>query len=192
MTRTIELSDSTFSRLQAFAVPLVDTAESTIIRLLDAYEGKTEPGEGAFDPVRREIREFESDDPPDLTHTKVLAASFAGKALGPSETHWNGLLNTAVRAAAADGRSIEELQRLILVNFTAGRKEDEGYRFLEGAGLSVQGQDANAAWRAVAHIAKRLGVSVNVVFVWRQNERAAHPGVSAQLRISGAGQPYAR
>lgn len=36
----IEVSDATFERLQRLAVPLVDTVESVIIRLIDDAEGK--------------------------------------------------------------------------------------------------------------------------------------------------------
>ena len=36
----IEVSESTFSRLQANATPLVDTVDAVIVRLLDAYEKK--------------------------------------------------------------------------------------------------------------------------------------------------------
>lgn len=185
MPHRIELSDSTFSRLQAHAVPLVDSPETMILRLLDAYEGKREEGEEAQQSGPRDVRDFDPFNPPDLTHTKVLTAMFAGSVVEPAETHWNGLMNAAVRFAFTKAQGREALAKLILINFAIGKKEDEGYRLLEGTGLSVQGQDANSAWRAVAHIARRLGPSVNVIFVWRHNERAAFPGVTGQMRIAG-------
>jgi hypothetical protein len=42
-----------------------------------------------------------------------------------------------------------------------GKKEDEGYRYLADVNLSVQGQDANAAW------AKQLNCPFEVIFAWR-------------------------
>lgn len=43
MTRTIRLQDDVFQRLQALAVPLIDTTEDVVLRLLDfhdQYQGK--------------------------------------------------------------------------------------------------------------------------------------------------------
>jgi hypothetical protein len=65
----------------------------------------------------------------------------------------------------------------------AGRKEDEGYRFMPEIGLSIQGQDANSAWRGARHIARQLGIPVETEFLWRHKEGAAFPGVTGRLSI---------
>jgi hypothetical protein len=131
------------------------------------------------------IQDFNPFGPPDLTHTKVLSASINGDSLQPGEIHWNGILNATLRLVMRSEPSYDELRRLITINFIVGIKQDEGYRLVEGTGLSVQGQDSNAAWQAVSHISRQIGCSVNVVFVWRQNESAAFPGKTAQFRIAG-------
>lgn len=191
MPPSVDLSPATFTRLQTHAVPLVDTIESVINRLLDAYETKagetnaTTPMPAGCGPEPGHPRQFNPNTAPDLTHTKVLAIEFAGKPLERGEANWNGLLNAAVRAAYAKTQSADELKKLVIVNFVAGRKSDEGYRFLSDIDLSVQGQDANGAWRAACHAAQQLGCELTATFVWREKEGAAFPGTTGQFHISG-------
>lgn len=185
MSPSVDLSPATFTRLQAHAVPLVDTIESVINRLLDAYETKggapAADGEGGGG----EVRQFNANTPPDLTHTKVLEIAFDGKPLERGEANWNGLLNAAVRKAKGKVKSSAELKRLLVVNFVEGQKTNEGYRFLSDVGLSVQGQDANGAWKAACHIAQQLACPLKATFIWRDKEGAAFPGVTGQLVVAG-------
>ncbi len=101
-------------------------------------------------------KDFSGGPPPNLTYTKLLSAEIGGKALGKADTHWNGLLAEAVIQAAEKLKDANALKQLIIVNHVIGRKEDQGYRFLASAGISVQRQDAINAWKAVSHIAKTL------------------------------------
>lgn len=185
MAPTVELSPTTFMRLQAHAVPLVDTIESVINRLLDAQEAKGGAPVVGGDGENTSIRQFNPHTPPDLTHTKVLAVEFDGAALDRGEANWNGLLNAAVRKAKSKAKSAADLKRLLAVNFIEGAKADEGYRFLSDIGLSVQGQDANGAWRAARHVAQQLDCSLKVTFLWRSKEGASFPGVTGQFSMTG-------
>lgn len=184
MAPSVELSPATFIRLQAHAVPLVDTIESVINRLLDGYEtkgsvlGGMDEGSGSSN-----VRQFNPLVPPDLTHTKVLAVEFDGKPFERGEVSWNGVLRAGVRKAKATAKSTAELKRLVSANFVEGSKTDDGYRFLSDVGLSVQQQESNSAWRAACHIAQQLGCPLNVTFVWRDKEGAAFPGVTGQFSI---------
>jgi hypothetical protein len=163
MAPPVELSAATFTRLQAHAIPLVDTIESVINRMIDAYEKKDESAAAHG----QDGRVFNPDAPPDLTHTKISGVWFCGNQLGRGQDNWNGLLNIAVREAKARSKSVAEFKRLMLVNFVEGDKQDEGYRPLSGTGISVQGQDANGAWRAACHIAQQLKCQLSVKFAWR-------------------------
>lgn len=187
MAPTIDLSPATFTRLQAHAVPLIDTIESVINRLLDAYEtnGGTLAGSGGSDHVDPAVRRFNPNTPPDLTHTKVMAIEFGGKPLSRSETNWNGLLIVAIREARAKVASTTDLRRLAIVNLVDGKKADEGYRFLPEMGISVQGQDANGAWKGACHIAQQLGRELKARFIWRDKEGAAFPGAIGEFYIKG-------
>lgn len=188
MSPSVDLSPATFSRLQTHAVPLVDTLESVINRLLDAYEVKSgTPVPSAASGEAGAVRQFNPNTPPSLTHTKVLAVEFNGKPLERGEANWNGLLNAAVRAARAKAKSSAELKRLLILNFVEREKSDEGYRFLSDIGLSVQGQDANGAWKGACHVAQQLGYDLKVTFIWRDKEAAAFPGTTGQFRINGRG-----
>jgi hypothetical protein len=182
---SVDLSPTTFSRLQTHAVPLVDTIESVINRLLDAYEAKSgaplAPSDSSDSGI---IRQFNPSTPPDLTHTKVLAIEFGGKPLPRGEANWNGLLNAAIREAHAKAKSTVDLQKLVIVNFAEGEKSTEGYRFLSDIGISVQGQDANGAWKGASHVAQQLGFELKATFIWRGKEGAAFPGTTGQLQIS--------
>ena len=183
---SVELSPQTFSRLQAHAVPLVDNIETVITRLIDFYESRDgAPVAAREDGTGGKIRQFSPVSPPSLTHTKVLAIEFCGRPLDHRQVNWNGLLDAAVRVAKSSAQSAGELKRLVIIPLVEGKKEDEGYRYLTDVGISVQGQDANGAWKAAGHIAQKLGLQLTTTFVWREKEGAAFPGVIGRLSVLG-------
>lgn len=186
MSPSIELTPATFARLQSHAVPLVDTIETVINRMADAFESNSLAANASGEEGSTGTRSFNPHTPPDLTHTKILGMTFCGKPLGRGMDNWNGLLNQAVREAKARAKSPAEFKQLMVVRHVEGDKHDEGFRPLTGTGVSVQGQDANGAWRAVSHIAQQLKCQVSVKFAWREKEGAAFPGVTGQLTISGS------
>jgi hypothetical protein len=179
----VQIADETLARLQKLAIPLVDTADTVINRIIDAYENGSARYTGEkLAEIAYKGRPFDAASPPDLTHTKVLSAKLDGSALAKG-ANWNGLLKQAIRLAKQRTKSIDDLKRLVIVNHVVGQKDDEGYEYLADAGLSVQGQDAKAAWRGTAHIARQLGISVEVVFLWRHKEKAAFPGETGRLAV---------
>lgn len=185
MSPSVDLSPQTFTRLQGLAVPLVDNIETVINRLLDFYEAKNGAANVQAEASPADARDFNPAMPPDLKHTKVLNVMLNGKELGRAESNWNAILNTTIREAMHKLKKVDAVKRLVIVNSKVGRKEDEGYRFLPDVGLSVQGQDANAAWKAALHIAKNLGCEIDVLFAWRNKEDAAFPGMTGRLRFNG-------
>ena len=186
MVPSVELSPQTFARLQVHAVPLVDNIETVIGRLIDFYEA----GDGALSPAAQDgaggkIRQFNPLSPPTLTHTKVLAIEFCGRPLEHGQANWNGLLNAAVRVAKSRVKSLGELKQLVIIPFVEGQKADEGYRFLSELGISLQGQDANGAWKAACHIAQKLGLALTATFAWREKDGAAFRGVTGRFTVQG-------
>lgn len=177
----VDLSEALVERLKSHAEPLVDTFESVIVRLLDAYE----PASGRDVPHQSKqevsVRDFSPLMPPDLKHTKVLSATLGNLELSRSQATWNGILNLCVERAVQRSETMSELRKLLLVNFVAGKKEDEGYRYLNSPNLSIQGQDANTAWRATFHILRALEFPATVVFSWRDKEDAQFPGVMGRF-----------
>jgi hypothetical protein len=177
----IELTAATLDRLKTFAVPFEDTPETVILRILDAYEQKPLAHNGSSSSAQSaaQPRSFDAVSAPDLKHTKLLSAKLNGASI--REVKWNQLLVEAIRLAKRHANTNDELRRLIPVNFVTGKRETDGYRFYSDIGLSVQGQEANAAWKGAYHIARQLGISIEAEFQWREKEGAAHPGVTGRL-----------
>jgi hypothetical protein len=178
MAPTVQFTPATFARLQKFAEPLVDDIESVVNRLADFYEG----GSGPSGPSGS-AKDFSGGPVPNLTHTKMLEAEVASQVLPKSKGNWNGLLDAMILKAAEKLNDIEALKGLVIINYVVGEKADQGYRFLPAAGISVQGQDANSAWKAISHIAKSLRIQAQALFVWYDNEKAAHPGQTGKLSV---------
>jgi len=180
----INVEKATFERLQRHARPLVDTSDTVINAALDALEkqgSSTLPASASSADSERRI------DPrqlPRLTHTKVLDAAIAGNAI--TRPNWNLLLDEMLRLAMKRAGTFEKLQKLYPVNMVKGRKEDEGYGYLSDIDVSVQGQDSNGACRAVITAAQALGLALEIGFMWRHKEGAAHPGERARIQITGS------
>jgi hypothetical protein len=181
--KTISIKNQTFNRMQRVGEPLVDTPNSVIERLLDFYEQhqggappsypENTPEQTAWDPVL----------PPSLRHTKVMSAILAGQEV--TSPSWNRLVDEIARIGRRRLGSFSELKKQLPANIVEGIKQDQGYRYLSDVNLSVQGQDAQDAWRSVAQLAKTLNIGVEVYFLWRNNPAAAFPGEMGNLTIGG-------
>jgi hypothetical protein len=180
MMPTVNISETTFSRLQARAIPLVDDIDSVVAKLLDIVD----TGAGAAaSAVGQPTREYDPADPPNLTHTTVKSAIVNGVRVPRNETYWNTIMLLVIRLAHSRGLSAQAIYDRLFINAFVGRKEDNGYKFLPGVGLSVQGQDANAAWRQTHDLASQLKMSLEVVFTWQAVEKAANPNVTGSFKV---------
>ena len=179
--KEICIENKTFERLQRHAKPLVDTPDTVLNRALDTLERLegTKDSSGQLDDKERRIDYRRL---PNLKHTKVLDAAIDGNDI--ARPNWNLLRNYMLILAMKSLTDMKEVHQICLVNMVTGRKEDEGYSYLEEINISVQGQDANAACCSVVTAARRLGVSVEIGFMWRPKEDAVHPGVRARLVVS--------
>ena len=80
MSPSVELSPQTFARLQAHAVPLVDSIESVINRIVDYYEAKSgKPVPTSEGDDSKNVRQFTPATPPSLKHTQVLTVEFSSE-----------------------------------------------------------------------------------------------------------------
>jgi hypothetical protein len=180
---SITISDQVFARLQNHATPFVDTPETVIVKALDALDSTPngQPDPVVLDAKGRPLPEFEALYPPNLTFTKVVSASLNGQAIKPA--NWNRLLDAVITYAAQKTGDFNKLRKIVAINIVSGEKTDEGYHFLPDVALSVQGQDANGAWRTVMFIAQNLKASVEVSFIWRNKEGAENPGKTGSMRF---------
>lgn len=171
----LNISSDAFARLQKHAVPLVDTLETVLNRALDALDAAA-----SSQPLAGGPKAFNPDAPPSLAFTTVRSIVFEGQKLPPAQTYWNTLLYAAVGEAAKKLTPAEIADALPLNTFI-GTKEENGYRFIPEAGISVQGQSADAAWKGVYMLSALCGFSVDVAFVWQHNPKAAYAGESGTL-----------
>ena len=180
MTHLIELSDETFSRLQSHAAPLIDTSESVVNRALDALEAD---GRLKAPSNISGARLFDGANPPNLTFTTIRSIKLCGSRFSPNQ--WNALLLAVVEEAMKRLNDCDKVKELIVVNCVSGEKTDTGYKYLPSADISVQGQDANNAWKGIAHIARNMDISIEIVFMWHDNPKAAHSGLTGRFLIEG-------
>lgn len=183
MAPSIEITDEIFARLQRHAVPLVDTPLTIISRALDALEAGDE--DTISSAASTGPRSFNPAAPPNLSHTTPKRAQVAGNALPKGETYWNPIMFAVITQAAKNGVSAEDLLDLLTIPAVKGKKEGSGYRYLAEAGISVQGQDANSAWKQAYRIASSIGVPVQVVFVWQDTPKAAMPNATGSFFVEG-------
>jgi hypothetical protein len=117
------------------------------------------------------------------THTKVLNAAIDGTEVPKAK--WNLLADEVIRRTMKHVGTVEKLQQICPANVVTGRKENDGYSYLPDVDISVQGQDANGACRTVVTAAQKLGLSLEITFMWRQKEGAAHPGETGRIHLIG-------
>ena len=180
MSPTLSISEGLFGRLQQHAVAFVDTPETVIARALDALESKNEPEPKPADGPRS----FDPASPPNLAFTTVKKITLDGKTLTKGETYWNPLMFICVRLAASKGLPPQQIGDLMVVPHVVGEKTNDGYVFIHEAGVSVQGQASNGAWKQAHHIATSLNIPLAVDFVWQNNEKSALPNVSGRFEVN--------
>lgn len=188
---TITLSDATYAKLQRAAKPFIDTEDSVCSRMLDYYFEHNDSvsgtngapsskgdgsGGGSVVAVRLEPGSRQ------LAHTKLISAKVDGDAL--HRPKWNSLMNDLHIMARKRLGSFEAVRRASQANLRQGCYEENGYKFLPEADLSIQGVDANLACDHSFRLAKAMNVSLKVMFEWRDKEGAAHPGETGVIEWS--------
>jgi hypothetical protein len=125
-----------------------------------------------------DVMHFES--PPGLSFTKPLKVKINDKDL--PNPRWSSILLTTIAAVKTKtGLEGEKLVRELGVPAKAERYEEDGFKFHQDLGISVQGQSASDAWKEVSRLAQRHRIPVLVEFWWRQNPKAQFPGKIGSL-----------
>jgi hypothetical protein len=182
MSPIITLSDETFSMLQALAQPFVDTPESVISVLAKAElerMGRTGSDGSCGRTGQKQVLRLSPDSHADLTHTRLLSATVDGRPI--HRPKWNGLLDHLHILARQRLGSFDTLRRASGANIREGRYEEDGYRYLPEADLSIQGVDANLACDHSLTLARALKTPIQLRVEWRKKEGAAHPGEEATI-----------
>ena len=182
MMPVIRISDPVFGRLQKIATPFVDTPASVIERLLDFYESRSEDKKppqqpSAIPEAEVAVGDFDSYDPPDLKHTRILKAQVAGQ----KASSWNELVHAAHRMAAEKLKDFEALRSASLSNIVKARKSDRGFHYLADVNISIQNDQSNLAWRNALHLSKRFDLGISADFERMDKEEASMPGKQGRL-----------
>ncbi|NOG54598.1 MAG: hypothetical protein HND57_09780 [Planctomycetes bacterium] len=183
----ITLSEAAFEELKLIAEPFVDTPESLVGRLIHEEvlrRGKELPDDEARKCNGGQIIKLDPDWPEDLTHTRLLSASLDGRPV--HRPKWNGILHDLHVLGLKKLRSVDKLCAVSTANIRNGRYEDDGYKYVPDADLSIQSVGAKQAWDKILDLARALGVSVSLNFEWRDKDGAVHPGMRGQLEWSQA------
>lgn len=132
-------------------------------------------------PPNTEPTEYDPASPPFLFYTSIKA-TFAGE----NVNDWSSLVRCGITMALKAGHSVSELQQILLTRIEEGERKENGFRPIAGLNVSVQGMDANKAWRDIFTLAQHLGCKVEVVFRYSENDRllADKRGKSGILRWS--------
>jgi hypothetical protein len=170
----IEISDDNFQRLQKVAIPLVDTLNSVITKLIDSYETNNSNYNNNINKIGNNYEKFEPDKIPPLLHTKLMSARFND--LVPEKTNWDSLVRLALKQVFDKYKNTGELYRLSGANVVDGQKNDEGYKFVSSHNFSYQGVSAEEAAKIVVRCAKALGCKTFFEFEWRNKDAAYRPG----------------
>lgn len=189
MAPTITMSDETFSMLQALAKPFVDTPESVISALAEAElgrRGRTSNGNAHAEIQPESILKLSPDAPDNLAHTRILSAKVDGRPL--HRPKWNGMLDYLHTLGRERLGTFEALRHASGANLREGRYEENGYRYVPDADLSIQGVDANLAWDHSLRLARELEIPIQLKIEWRDKEDAAHPGREAILEWTPNGR----
>jgi hypothetical protein len=67
-----------------------------------------------------------------------------GERLPAAETYWNNLLRELLRKAKKV-LSTKEISKILICNHVVGKREENGYVFLENVGISVQAGDGGTS-----------------------------------------------
>lgn len=184
MMPVVRISDATMQKLKPLAIPLEDSIDSLLDRLADAARNGVPfdlPGSSKVmeAPQQSPLILWDVEKHEDLTHTRLISAEFGGEAL-PRYT-WNTLVKYAHETAGHKLGSFDALRRATRARVKQGKYEQEGFVYLPEIDVSLQGMDANMAWDNSVRLAHAIGVSVSVMFEWRNNPNAAKPGEKSQL-----------
>ena len=190
----IRLSDSTFERLSQIKTWMrTKTPDETVFMLvtramadLGIETDDSEPDPPArLQPSEAGTRigsQWHFSACPDcLLFTKVQQARVDSDVIVPP--NWAQVLIACIRRLAKAGVTGSALQAMLQIPSKLGRYEEEGYRFFPDLGLSIQGQSASDAGAEACRLATVGGFPLELTFVWRNNERALHPGQAATLSI---------
>ncbi|MCB1838647.1 MAG: hypothetical protein KDI61_00085 [Alphaproteobacteria bacterium] len=183
MMPVIRISDATFVDLKSIATWLGTVTPSETIENLvrEKMESLDLERDISIEPENKTGDDYLTfDKAPGLTFTKPLMAQINGKAV--QNPNWAKLLISVIVLIKQKGYSGDKLVKELNIPAKPRRFEDEGFRYWDEIGISVQGQSATDAWKEMSRLAEKFRIPLEVRFEWRQNEKAQFPGRKGIIR----------
>jgi hypothetical protein len=175
--QTIKLSDETFSKLQSFAVPLIDTPEDVIKKLLELSQSTslTVCETAADAPPNEGVIEFAPRDVPSLKFAVVQNYVVNGVSKS-SGAYWSTLLADVILACVEKGIGTDRLIGTISTPVCTGFSDAPGYQFVSEANLSFQQLNSDRSFEQICRIARMGQIPVTVTWRWSNDPKASFPG----------------
>lgn len=175
MAKQIEISDWAYETISSLMAE-DDTAGSVVSRLLATALSPVNPKKVAT--ANSNDLHFHLAAVPDLTFTKIISAKLNGNSV--KANNWNVLRDEVIKFGLANGVQMEDVSSVRTVK---GIKTEEGFKFHETLGISIQGQSAKDCWKTCSDICTLCDGGVEVLVQWRYKEKAAYPGQKGRLSI---------
>jgi hypothetical protein len=183
MMPVVRISDATLSDLSTIAkwreikTPS-ETIEKIVREALDQLGFERDIEDDEHISSAEDAMEFER--APGLTFTRVLHAAVDGQNI--QKANWAQVLVQVIAVVKSKGPSGKVLVEELNIPAKAFKIEDEGFRFYDDLGISIQGQSATDAWKEIERLARKWRIPVEVRFQWRDNDKAQHPGKIGLLK----------
>jgi hypothetical protein len=178
MMPVIRINDGTFSDLKTISKWLeIETPSKTIESLVSEMMNKLDlerevDSESSFGTSGDKPLVFKT--APGLAFTKILNAKINGKEI--QRPNWAGLLIEVISVVRSKGIIGNKLVNELEIPAKEAQYLQDGYKYHQNIGLSVQGQSAQDAWREIDRLSKKWEIPVVINFKWRDNPKAQHPG----------------
>ena len=182
--RSIEISESTYLRLEEHISGFRETEENVIIKALDALELSQKKNSQKKSNVESVVSQlhFNSNQIPNLYHSKPISMKVDG--VMSHIKNWNELLYPILRIAIDRGLSNLDLKHRYALNVMKDSGINEKYHFVPTIGLWVQPMSSNDIMKRVKKIVNDLGIELEIEIRWHQNIKAQFPGREARIQIN--------
>ena len=174
----IDISEHDYYRLQAYAEPFRDTPATALSKVLDQLEQSISTSSDV-EPLVSKTVEYRTDSLPPLTHAKLVSGQIGE--LSPDKSNWDAMVRLALRMLFDEFEDVSEVGRMSGANVVAGKKLDDGYKFLEPEGFSYQGVSAESAVKILISSARGLRSKLEIEFIWRDKIGAYKPGERGRI-----------
>ena len=190
----LELKQETYDRFIAHAIPLEDTSDSLMMRVLDRYEEgpvvtdggkKTEIDfeEEKIDPFidQTDVEVYSPDNLPPLKFARLLTATFAGRTL--IKPNWNQLMIHAVLLVWQRERDLDRVRIISRAKVVRYEENDRFHTYLEQCDCGIRYETAPRAAMIIVNCARHLDCEAHFEFQWENNSGAFKPGHRGQVVI---------